>query len=116
MDTYVLQLESDKYYIGRTCNLKNRIYSNVCADLKMIYYHYPNSKHGSVWTRKYKIRKVVAVYGGENNNEFENKIIIERMYKHGVENVRGGRYCRENLSKRLMREIDIQINALKEIN
>lgn len=73
MITYVLQLESGKYYIGRTCNLKNRIYSHVCADIKMIDYHYPNSKSGSVWTHKYKIRKVLAVYGEENNNKFENK-------------------------------------------
>ena len=103
--TYVLKLQQRKYYIGRTCNLANRIYSHVCVSQGLVDFHYLYSKSGSMWTMRYELRKIVGIYGGQNNNKFENIMIMEYMKRYGIHNVREGRYCRLKLSKKALKEI-----------
>ena len=80
---YVLELENGKYYVGTTNNLQRRFQEHVDGT-------------GSVWTRKYAplgIERSVIVDGPLH----EDRVTKELMLKHGIDNVRGGSYCRIDL-------------------
>lgn len=80
MLTYLLYLKAGKYYVGRTKHLKSRLQQHV-------------NGIGSEWTKIYTpISATVLVY---NCDEFEeDKQVKIAMNKYGIENVRGGSYCR----------------------
>jgi len=79
---YVLQLENDKYYIGKTHNLNNRISQ-----------HFKNK--GSEWTRLHKPISFI-----ETSNEIsEKEMTLKYMRKYGWSNVRGYCWCQTNLLK-----------------
>lgn len=83
MRLYVLELEGGRYYVGQTQNLQRRFQQHVDGE-------------GSVWTRKYAplaIQSSVALDGPLH----EDRVTKELMYKHGIDNVRGGSYCRIDL-------------------
>tara|TARA_R110002020_G_scaffold75682_1_gene192373 strand:+ start:1088 stop:1435 length:348 start_codon:yes stop_codon:yes gene_type:complete len=79
---YVLRCEEGKYYVGSSDHLNNRL----CQ-------HYHNE--GSLWTKKYKPQKICGIRIGNRN--METKVVIQMMAKHGIENVRGGGYCKIDL-------------------
>ena len=96
VNIYVLQLENAKYYIGKTSKA-------VCER-----YQEHVSGQGSAWTRKYRPVCVLEEY--INVSDFdEDKITKMYMAEYGIENVRGGAYCRvvmpNSLIKLLYREI-----------
>lgn len=76
---YILQLEHDKYYVGRTNNLEFRLND-----------HFQNN--GSVWTKKYKPLSIVEIINNCDNYD-EDKYTIKYMEKFGINNVRGGSFC-----------------------
>jgi predicted GIY-YIG superfamily endonuclease len=82
---YILKLQNDKYYIGKTDNVEKRFLEHV------------NGK-GSTWTQLYKpisVEKIIS-----NSSPFdEDKYVKEYMSKYGIENVRGGSYVREILDE-----------------
>lgn len=80
---YTLKLENDKYYIGRSNIPKNRILDHF-------------SENGSEWTKKYKPIKVMSQINGDPFDEEKHTLIA--MDKYGVDNVRGGSYCKIELS------------------
>ena len=83
MRLYVLELEGGKYYVGKTHNLQKRFQQHVDGE-------------GSLWTRKYAplaIASSVALDGPLH----EDRVTKELMHKHGIDNVRGGSYCRIDL-------------------
>lgn len=83
MRLYVLELQGGKYYVGQTKNLQKRFQEHVDGD-------------GSVWTRKYApiaIVSSVALDGALH----EDRVTKELMLEHGIDNVRGGSYCRIDL-------------------
>ena len=93
---YVLQLNENKYYIGKTYKHILERYMEHCRG------------EGSAWTRKYP--PIALIEEHINVSEFEeDKITKQYMAKYGIENVRGGAYCRMNmpdsLVKLLYREI-----------
>jgi len=82
---YILELEQNKYYIGKTYNINQRI--NEHLDGK-----------GAEWTKLYKFKNVYEVY--ENCDPYdEDKYTIKMMAKFGIDNVRGGSFCKINLSE-----------------
>ena len=83
---YVLLLEEDKYYIGITLNLNQRIAQHF-------------SSEGSIWTKKYKPIKIIEVIYNNIDELTENQITIKYMLNYGWANVRGGSYCKEKLTK-----------------
>ena len=92
---YILRLESNKYYIGKTKDLFTRFEAH---------------KKGTActWTKKYKSVFVERVI--EKASIFdEDKYTKEYMNKYGMDNVRGGAYVMDILPedqiKSLMREI-----------
>ena len=91
MRLYVLELQGGKYYVGQTKNLQKRFQEHLDGV-------------GSVWTRKHAplaIASSVALDGALH----EDRVTKELMLEHGIDNVRGGSYCRIDLD-------DGQYNAL----
>ena len=80
---YVIKLNSNKYYVGKSNNIKNRIDQhksfNKCAEFVKI--------NGGV---KSQIPTLTPYE--ENHNDWEKRETIVRMLKHGYNNVRGWEY------------------------
>lgn len=75
---YILELEKDKFYVGKTSDPDNRINR-----------HFNND--GSVWTKKYKPIKLLELI--ENCDDYdEDKYTLKYMDIYGIENVRGGSF------------------------
>jgi len=81
---YVLKLTHNKYYVGKTKNLNNRLLDHF-------------SNNGSVWTKKYKPIKILHIHKNCEPLD-EDKYTIKYMSKYGIDNVRGGIYCRMSLN------------------
>ena len=81
MTIYVLALENDKYYVGKTDNVKYRIKQ-----------HFDGK--GAYWTRKYKPIKIV--YTASTHEEDYH--VIKAMHEHGIQNVRGGTFSKMQLT------------------
>lgn len=100
MNIYVLKLQCGKYYIGST----------VSKYLWRIDTHYNNQ--GSKWTQIYKPKKVVEVH--YNCDEYEeDRITLKYMSKYGIENVRGGTFCKIVLPKSHIRTLKSMIRSYK---
>jgi predicted GIY-YIG superfamily endonuclease len=82
---YVLKLENNKYYIGKTKNMSFRLESHFNAE-------------GSFWTKKYKPIELLEIFPNCDNYD-EDKYTIKYMEKYGITNVRGGSFCEIRLSE-----------------
>jgi predicted GIY-YIG superfamily endonuclease len=92
---YILELENNKYYVGKSYNPTKRFYEHLRG-------------YGSTWTQLYRPLRIIQVF--ENVSHFdEDKYTKEYMAIYGIENVRGGSYTSVKLSAA---EYDI---LLKEI-
>jgi predicted GIY-YIG superfamily endonuclease len=81
---YTLELENGKYYIGRSNTPKQRILNHF-------------QEHGSDWTKLHKpINVLIKVKGDEFDEEKHTLIAME---KYGIDNVRGGSYCKIQLTQ-----------------
>jgi predicted GIY-YIG superfamily endonuclease len=91
---YILKLENNKYYVGKTNNIELRLNNHF-------------NYNGSFWTKKYKPQEIVEII--KNCDEFdEDKYTIKMMKKYGIENVRGGSFCKFKLS-------NDNINTIKQM-
>lgn len=81
---YILRLENNKYYIGKTNNLEERLKAH-------------DQRTGCAWTSKYKFVELIETIDTDNIFE-EDKCTKEYMNKYGIDNVRGGSYCQISLS------------------
>jgi hypothetical protein len=77
---YVLQLEQGKYYIGKTSNPTFRLENHF-------------SSNGSAWTKKYKPIQVLELIPNCDKYD-EDKYTRKYMDKYGMNNVRGGSFCK----------------------
>lgn len=98
---YVLKLKNNKYYVGQSTNVNQRIKQHERGE-------------GSAWTQKYEPVEVVEIK--KNASPFdEDKMTKQYMAKYGVENVRGGSYSQVRLTDEqediLQREIDTATGA-----
>ena len=75
---YVLKLENNKYYVGKTSNPSFRMESHF-------------NENGSAWTRKYKPIKLEALIPDCDDYD-EDKYTKKYMDKYGINNVRGGSF------------------------
>lgn len=80
---YVLGLENNKYYIGRTQNLQQRLNDH-------------KNGLGSYWTKKYPFIKLIDYRIGTKYEETAKT--LEYMDRYGIENVRGGIYSNIDLT------------------
>lgn len=82
---YVLKLENNKYYVGKSDQLLERL---------------TNHKKGiaSAWTSKYKFISIVEEI--EQTGDFdEDNYVKKYMMEYGIDNVRGGSYSQLELSQ-----------------
>lgn len=98
---YILKLEQDKYYIGRT--------GNPLIRLKKHYLEY-----GSAWTNKYPPVETLEVIPDCDKFD-EDKITKQYMAKYGIDNVRGGSYCQLDLSDEQKSFINREISNVKDV-
>ena len=82
---YVLKLKENKYYIGKTTNPKYRLEQHFIEG-------------GSAWTKKYKPISLYELIPNKQDSD-EQIITQEYMKKYGIENVRGGPWCKVSLTK-----------------
>jgi len=85
---YGLRLESEKYYVGKTTNLGQRLSAHFRLS--------GGGGKGAAWTRKYKPQELVFAKPGCDALD-EDKFTLQFMQQHGVDNVRGGSYIRVQL-------------------
>jgi predicted GIY-YIG superfamily endonuclease len=92
---YVIKLQGDKYYVGKSKDIVGRYQQHV-------------NGQGSSWTKKYKPISLLECKSDVSPFE-EDKVVKEYMSKHGIDNVRGGAYVQMELDQLqtevLMREI-----------
>jgi len=81
---YVLKLENNKYYVGKTDDINRR------------YTEHKNGK-GSEWTKIYKPIKILETREVKTEHD-ENNVTKDLIKKYGVDNVRGGAYSQVTLS------------------
>lgn len=82
---YVLKLTGGKWYVGRTDNIEQRFAQHQTGE-------------GAEWTKIYRPVALVHVY--PNSSVFdEDKYTKELMSRYGIDNVRGGAYCKVNIDQ-----------------
>ena len=97
---YVLLLEDNRYYIGKSAVIDLRLeqHFNDC---------------GSSWTKKYKPIKVIEVV--PNSDTFdEDKYTLKYMSKYGVDMVRGGSFCQIKLNDERIQIIEHMLNSTSD--
>ena len=94
---YILKCKEKKWYVGKTSKY---------GATKRIVQHFANNG-GSNWTRRYKPIKVHVVKKNQNSRD-EDKWTKVYMDRYGVENVRGGAYCKLELNEDQKRALDIE--------
>jgi len=82
---YVLKLEKNKYYVGKTNDSKERIKSHM-------------NNLGSEYTKKYKPIGIEQIINSCDDYD-EDKYVRIYMDKYGIDNVRGGTFCNEHLTQ-----------------
>ena len=92
---YVLQLQNNKYYVGKTITPHSRIEA-----------HFTNN--GSEWTKLYNPIKLIELVPNCDDYD-EDKYTYKYMDKFGIDNVRGGSYSTPVLD-------DCTINQLVKIS
>ena len=83
---YVLELEDERYYIGRTSNIVQRMNEHFRGD-------------GALYTKKYKPIKIKEIIVEKTKYDERDKT-LECMEKYGWDKVRGYAWCNESLSKK----------------
>jgi hypothetical protein len=78
--TYVLNLENNKYYVGKTFNLNLRVAQHMEA-------------RGARWTKLHKPVGIYKVLVGD----VERQTTLDVMTEMGWENVRGGGWCQVDM-------------------
>lgn len=81
---YILKLEKDKYYVGKTINPSFRLASHFNA-------------YGSAWTKLYKPIKMIELIPDCDDYD-EDKYTLRFMDKYGIDNVRGGSFVQIKLN------------------
>ncbi len=97
---YILLLELNKYYIGKTNNPDIRIDNHFNCD-------------GSEWTKIYKPIKVYELISGCDSYD-EDKYTLKYMEKEGINNVRGGSFSQIELSEEQIKLINQMIKGASD--
>tara|TARA_B110001454_G_scaffold219125_1_gene250190 strand:+ start:4904 stop:5374 length:471 start_codon:yes stop_codon:yes gene_type:complete len=84
---YILKLKESKYYIG-----KSKTQKTLFNRLKN---HFNNN--GAIWTKRYRPLEVIDIINIVDEKFIEDRFVFEYMKKYGIENVRGGSFCKIKL-------------------
>jgi predicted GIY-YIG superfamily endonuclease len=83
---YILKLENDKYWVGFTKDIVDRI---------LIHINESTIKQHTAWTKLYKPVKIIEII--ENEENLEKDKTLEYMRKYGWQNVRGYAWTKVNM-------------------
>jgi len=98
---YVLRLQNEKWYIGRSSNLERRFEQHMNGTgAKWTVLHVPINIHES--------RPLVS-------DEDEDLVTLEYMKQYGIYNVRGGSFCAVEFRPWHVRDIKKRLVAVKEL-
>ncbi len=97
---YILQLEDNKYYVGKSETPELRIENHI------------NQINGSQFTKKYKPIKIVEIISNCDDYD-EDKYTLKYMDTYGVNNVRGGSFSQIELNEENIKMINKMINGAK---
>ncbi len=97
---YVLKLEDDKYYVGRTKNPSVRLEDHFHSN-------------GSSWTKKYKPIEVLETIRCCDVYD-EDKYTLKYMNTYGINNVRGGTYVTVNLDDATIHQLTKMLNGAND--
>jgi len=97
---YIIQLEDDKWYIGKTSNPSIRLDKHFQGQ-------------GSYWTKKYKPIKIHEIIPNQTEYD-EDKWTRIYMDKYGIDNVRGGTWCQIVLDKDTINHIKKSLHATND--
>jgi predicted GIY-YIG superfamily endonuclease len=96
---YVLELEDERYYIGRTSNIIQRMEEHF-------------NMRGSIYTKKYKPIKIKEIIEEKTHYDERNKT-LEYMDLYNWEKVRGYAWCCEKLHKKpILKNKKIEIKKI----
>lgn len=94
MYVYILKCNNDKYYVGKTNNLKQRL---------------KDHENGNVyWTKINKFIRLEELIQDADDFD-EDKYVKIYMKKYGVENVRGGSYSQCKLPKNKLDILKVEL-------
>ena len=82
---YVLRLIDDRYYVGRSSNILQRLEQHF-------------SGCGSIYTMKYKAIKIIEKVEEFNKDDERNKTLVI-LFEYGWEKVRGAYWCSLEINK-----------------
>ena len=85
---YILQLEQNKYYVGKTKDPDFRLEQHFDGN-------------GSEWTRKFKPLNTIQVIPNCDVYD-EDKYTLKCMEQYGIYNVRGGSFCELKLDEKCL--------------
>lgn len=94
---YILKLEKNKYYIGKTENVEFRIGQHKTGT-------------ASAWTKKYPLLDVIEVHNNCDAYD-EDKYTLKYMNLFGVNNVRGGTFASVTLDRPTRETITKMLNG-----
>lgn len=95
---YVLKLEQGKWYVGKSNDVARR------------YEQHLQGIHGSAWTKKYKPIKID--YEKNTESPFDEDLEVKKlMIIYGIENVRGGSYIYEKLTKVQIEMLEREVSS-----
>lgn len=97
---YLLELENNKYYVGKTNVIDKRVLEHFTGN-------------GSKWTQLYKPIKVLSVLDGHDVFA-EEKHTYLAMDKYGIDNVRGGSYSTVKLSENDRKKVTEVLHSMKD--
>lgn len=99
MIIYVLKLEEDCFYVGKTNNLDARLETHKLGN-------------GSAWTYKHNVIELHKTFKPPSDVDadfYEDMIVKMYMRKYGIQKVRGGSYSQLYLSQEKIRLITQEI-------
>ena len=94
---YVLKLEGDRYYVGKTSDVAKRVKEHATGK-------------GAGYTKLYKPTQVLEVRQMKSPQD-ENNLTREYMTKYGVNNVRGGSYTQIALAPEVKQVLEQEIRG-----
>lgn len=97
---YVLRLERDKWYVGKTRDFARRLSEHLLHE-------------GSAWTRLYLPIDVESTQPMTSSFD-EDKLTLELMAKHGIDNVRGGSFAAIKLGSHDLRVINKMLRSTED--
>lgn len=95
---YVLKLEENKYYVGKTNDPLFRIQNHM-------------KENGSEWTKLYKPLKLIELKANCDDYD-EDKTTIKYMNEYGISNVRGGSFVSVKLKKTSTETLRLMMNSV----